>query len=235
VLADAMTDNAPLFETICLFIDDSMQAAIAKAYANGRLLFIGTTDLDAQQPVIWNIGAIAASGHPRALDTIRRVMLASAAIPGIFPPTMFDVTLDGQAYQEMHVDGGAFTQAFLYPLALTRQRRERMQRGERVVQATSYIIRNARLDSEWASVDRSTINIAERAIATMITASGYNDMVRLYSTAQLDGVAFRLASIRSDFTMKLPSPFDQGYMRALFAYGYERARRGYDWSDKPPF
>jgi hypothetical protein len=35
--------------------------------------------------------------------------------------------------------------------------------------------------------------------------------------------------------MKLPAPFDQGYMRALFAYGYAQARRGYDWSDKPPF
>ena len=112
---DALTDNSPLFKTISGYLNEEMLAALAKGYEDGRLLLIGTTDLDAQQPVIWNIGAIAKSGHPRALDTIRRILLASAAIPGAFPPTMFDVTLDGKPYQEMHVDGGAFAQAFLYP------------------------------------------------------------------------------------------------------------------------
>jgi len=94
---DGMIDNAPLFLTISRHINEAMLAEIAAAYDKGRLLFISTTDLDAQLPVMWNIGAIAKSGHPRALDTVRRIMLASAAIPGAFPPTMFDVTLDGRA------------------------------------------------------------------------------------------------------------------------------------------
>src|SRR5271166_3545294 len=119
---DAMTDNSPLFKTISHYLTEAMLADIARSYDEGRLLLIGTTDLDAQQPVIWNIGAIARSGHPKALDTIRRIMLASAAIPGAFPPTMFDVMLDGRSYQEMHVDGGAFAQAFLYPASVTRER-----------------------------------------------------------------------------------------------------------------
>ena len=167
---DAMADNSPLFKTISSYLDEDMLAALAKAYRDGRLILIGTTDLDAQQPVIWNVGAIAASGHPRALDTIRRLLLASAAIPAAFPPTMFDVTLDGKPYQEMHVDGGAFAQAFLYPATMTQQRRERTARGHRVVPATAYIIRNARLDPEWATVGRRTLGIAGRAIATMIAA-----------------------------------------------------------------
>jgi hypothetical protein len=45
---------------------------------------------------------------------------------------------------------------------------------------------------------------------------------------------FNLAYIGSDFTQKLPEPFDQAYMRALFDYGYQRARRGYDWAKQPP-
>ncbi len=118
---DALTDNSPLFKTISEYLNEDMQADLAKAYGQGRLLLIGSTDLDAQQPVIWNVGAIAASGHPRALDTIRRLLLASAAIPAAFPPSMFDVTLDGKPYQEMHVDGGAFAQAFLYPVGITRK------------------------------------------------------------------------------------------------------------------
>ena len=92
-----------------------MLAEIARAYDAGRLLLIGTSNLDAQMPVIWNIGAIARSGHPKALDTVRRILLASSAIPGAFPPVLFDVTLDGKPYQELHVDGGAFAQVFLYP------------------------------------------------------------------------------------------------------------------------
>ena len=133
---DALADNSPLFRTISRYLTAAMQAAIAKAYQDGRLLLIGTTDLDAQLPVIWNIGAIAASRHPRALDTIRRVLLASAAVPGAFPPTMFDVTLNGVAYQEMHVDGGAFAQAFLYPATLTRERRARIRQGKPTMDIT---------------------------------------------------------------------------------------------------
>jgi hypothetical protein len=231
---DALSDNSPLFATISHYLTDEMLAAIAKAYDEGRLLLIGSADLDAQQPVIWNVGAIASSGHPRALDTIRRVLLASAAVPGAFPPTMFDVTLDGKPYQEMHVDGGAFVQAFLYPAAMTRQRRERMRRGEQVVPAIAYVIRNGRLDPEWSKVERRTMSIAGRAISTMITASGYNDILRMYTNTRNDGIGFRLAYIGSDFDKELPEPFDQSFMRALFDYGYQRARRGYDWATKPP-
>jgi predicted acylesterase/phospholipase RssA len=232
---DAMTDNSPLFKTISGYLNEGMLAALAKSYDDGRLLLIGTSDLDAQQPVMWNIGAIAKSGHPRALDTIRRILLASAAIPGAFPPTMFDVTLDGVAYQEMHVDGGAFAQAFLYPAGVTRQRRARMAGGQLVVPATAYVIRNGRLDAEWATTERRTLGIAARAIATMITASGINDVIRIYNRTQRDGIAFNLAYIGSDFSQKLPKPFDPGYMRALFDYGYQRARSGYDWAGAPPF
>jgi hypothetical protein len=146
---------------------------------------------------------------------------------------MFDVTLDGKPYQEMHVDGGAFAQAFLYPAGITRRRRERMERGKLVVPATAYVIRNGRLDPEWATVERRTMGIASRAIATMIAASGINDVLRMYSTTQRDGIDFNLAYIGADFTQVLPEPFDPGYMSALFDYGYQRARRGYDWAKKP--
>jgi len=231
---DAMADNSPLFKTISHYLTPEMQAALANGYAEGRLLLIGTSDLDAQLPVIWNIGAIAASNHPLALDTIRRVLLASAAIPGAFPPTMFDVTVDGVAYQEMHVDGGAFAQAFLYPASLTQGRRERMRQGKPVIDINAYVIRNARLDPAWSAVERRTLGIASRAISTMIAASGYNDVVRMYNTSQQDGVGYHLAYIGRDFTMELPEPFDPGYMRALFDYGYQQARHGYDWKPKPP-
>ena len=235
LFSDAIADNTPLYKTIVKYLDKQMLADIAEAYDAGRLLLIATTDLDAQLPVIWNIGAIAKSGHPRAVDTIRRVLLASAAIPGAFPPTMFDVTLDGKAHQEMHVDGGAFMQTFLYPSALTRGRRLSMRDGEAVIAANAYIIRNGRLDSDWAAVQRRTLAIASRAISTMIASAGYNDVVRIYNVTQRDGVGYNLAYISDDFGKVLPAWFDTGYMRALYDYGYQRARNGYDWAKRPPF
>lgn len=234
VFDDALADTSPLFRTISRYLDEAMLAAIARAYQGGRLLLIGSTHLDAQMPVIWNIGAIAASGHPRALDTVRRVLLASASIPGAFPPVMFDVLVDGQPHQEMHVDGGAFAQAFLYPSSLGRGRRERIARGTAARDVEAYVIRNGRLDPEWAMVERRTLGITGRAISTMISASGYNDVVRMYNNTQRDGIGFNLAYIGSDFTEELPAPFDQAFMRALFQYGYERGRRGYDWARRPP-
>ena len=79
------------------------------------------------------------------------------------------------------------------------------------------------------------MGIAGRAINTMIAASGMNDVIRMYNAAQRDGVDYNLAFIGGDFTVKLNEPFEQHYMRALFDYGYERARRGYDWEKRPPF
>jgi predicted acylesterase/phospholipase RssA len=234
VFSDAMADNEPLYKTISKYLDERMISAIAAAYDAGRLLLIGSTDLDAQVPVIWNIGAIAKSGHPKAVETIRRILLASAAIPGAFPPTMVDVTIDGKPYQEMHVDGGAFAQTFLYPAALTENRNERKRRGQPVIEANAYIIRNGRLDPEWATVERRTLGIAGRAISTMIAASGYNDVIRIYNTTQRDGIGYNLAYIGRDFDMELTEPFEPAYMRALYQYAYQKAVRGYDWAKRPP-
>jgi predicted acylesterase/phospholipase RssA len=234
LLDDAMADNSPLFGLISKMLDAKMLADLASAYEEGRLLLIGTTNLDAQQPVIWNVGAIARSGHPRALDTIRRILLASAAIPGAFPPTMFPVTLDGKSHEEMHVDGGALAQTFLYPAAVTNSRRERIAARRPIARAQAYVIRNGRLDPNWADVRRQTLGIAGRAIFTMLVASGYNDVVRIYLNARRDHIDFNLAYIGRDFDRVVKSPFEQAYMRALFDYGYQRALKGYDWAKAPP-
>ncbi len=231
---DALADNTPLFKTISRYLDQRMLAEIAAAYDSGRLLLIGTTNLDAQRPVIWNIGAIARSGHPKALETVRRILLASAAIPGAFPPSMIDVTIDGRPYQEMHVDGGAFAQTFLYPSSAAADRRQRMARGERVLSADAWVIRNGRLDPDWAKVERSTLGIVGRAISTMIAASGFNDVIRIFATTRRDRIGYHLAYIGADFDMVLPSPFYPPYMKALYDYGYRKAVAGYDWAKAPP-
>jgi hypothetical protein len=234
LLTDALADNGPLFRTISRHLDEAMLADIARAYDDGRLLLIFSTDLDAQVPVCWNVGAIARSGHPGALNLVRRVLLASAAVPGAFPPVMIDVEAEGERYQEMHVDGGAFVQAFLYPAALGERRREALRQRRPVPEAHAWVVRNARLEPNWSSVRRRFVPISGRAISTMIAASGFNDVIRTYYETRQDGIDYNLAFIGGDFQAGPHEDFDPGYMRALFAYGYERARRGFEWAKVPP-
>ncbi|MBX9749700.1 MAG: patatin-like phospholipase family protein [Roseococcus sp.] len=234
IFDDAMADNRPLYRTISRHMDERMLAEIARAYDGGRLLLIATTNLDAERPVIWNIGAIAKSGHPNALETVRRIMLASAAIPGAFAPVLFDVTLDGRPHQELHVDGGVFAQAFLYPASVGDLRRQRAARRIPTAPARAWVIRNARPQSTGSEVNRRTLGIVGRSITSMISASGYNDIVRIYFAAQRDQVEYNLAYIGSDFTLPYNTPFDPAYMRPLYEYGRQRMLRGDVWAKSPP-
>ena len=224
---DAMADTSPLAAIIAKYADEKMFSAIAREYQEGRLLLVGTTDLDSQRPVIWNIGALAVSGKPEALQLFHRILRASAAIPGLFQPVMVDVELDGRKYQEMHVDGGAIAQLFLYPPSLEAGRLMKRERH-------AYIIRNARLDPDYAMAERRTIDIAGRAINTMLAASGHNDVLRTYFVSQRDGVDYNLAYIGSDFTAEKTGEFNQAYMRALYQYGYQQAKTGREWHKTPP-
>lgn len=223
---DALADTTPLFGFISKHLNEQMMADIAAEYDKGRLLLIMTTDLDAARSVVWNIGAIAKHGGPQALETIRKVLLASASIPGAFPPVMFDVDYDGRHYQELHVDGGAVAQSFLYTPGVHLK-----QTGRKRV---AYIIRNSRLLPNPEKVDKQTISIAGRAISLLISASAIGDMYRMYANTQRDHVDYNLAFIGSDFNAPYPAMFDQTYMRSLFDYGYEKARNGHSWEKSPP-
>jgi hypothetical protein len=229
---DALSDTTPLYQLISHYVDRSLLAQIAAEGAKGRILMVSTTDLDTLEPIVWDMTAIAASRDPNGLALFRKVLIASAAIPGAFPPVMIDVTVDGVHYQEMHVDGGATTQVFIYPPALHLGRESAAAGAER--KRTLYVIRNARLDPEWANVRRRTLPIMTRAVSALIQTQGIGDLYRIYVTTQRDGVDFNLAYIPSSFTTPRAGQFDTAYMRSLFQTGYDMAVQGYPWQKKPP-
>ena len=230
---DGMADNQPLWGLISRHVDERLLAAIAAEHAKGRILLVATTDLDARQPVVWNMGNIAASGSSNALELFRSILLASAAIPGAFPPTMFTVEVDGKRYQEMHVDGGASAQVFLYPPSMS-QVAAKMGEGM-VRRGRAYVIRNASLAPTWAPVERRTINVAARAIDSLITTQGFGDLYRIYATTQQDNLDFNLAYIGEDFVYKdKKEQFETAFMKALYDYGLKLGRAGYPWYKAPP-
>ncbi|NIO08000.1 MAG: patatin family protein, partial [Deltaproteobacteria bacterium] len=230
---DSLRDSAPLYALISRHVNEELLERIATEYERGRWLLIATTDLDSRRPVLWNMGAMAASRSPKALELFRNILLASASIPGVFPPMMVDVEVDGKSYQEMHVDGGATAQVFLVPPSLAHYIRKRgflVDRRKR----TAYIIRNSRLDPDWASVDRRAMTILGRTVTSMIQTQGVGDLYRIYLTTQQNDVGFNLAFIGSDFKVIRREQFDTDYMNALYNYAHERAHRGYEWAKTLP-
>ncbi len=225
--SDALSDSAPLENLIGRHLDAGIVARIAEESRHGRALVVITTNLDAGVPVLWDIGTIAETRSPRAVDLIRKILLASASVPGLFPPVMFDVTLHGVRYQEMHADGGASVQTFLYPPGIRAIGQLRP--------VTAYVIRNGRFTPDWQPVERSTLSIANRAVSTLTTNSGLGDIYRIYELSERDGVRFQLAYIGDDFTEPHPAAdFDHTYLVKLFEYGLAKGRAGYHWLDGPP-
>ena len=233
IVSDGMADNRPLAALIERHVTAEVIAAVAREYRRGRFLLIGTTNLDAGRPVTWNMGKIAASNDPRALELFRKVLLASSAIPGAFSPVMIDVELQGKAHQEMHVDGGVLSQVYLYPRnSFNAVRRS----GEPFLrQRHAFVIRNGKLDPNWAQTERRTLSIVERAMNNLIQAEGIKDLQQIAAAAEEDQVDFNLAYIGAEFNHPHPEEFDPAYMLALFDYGYQQSVSGYPWAKSMPW
>jgi len=232
VFSDALYDTGPLREMLRWEIDVQMILEIAAEYRRGRRLLIGTTNLDSQRPVIWNIGAIAQVGTREANQLIRDIILASASIPGVFPPIRINVKVGDQVYDEVHVDGGVSTQVFMYPsqIDLRRAARDLGITGEQTI----YVIRNGYLEGRWSEVSLGLGSILASSLSTIIRTQGIGDLYRIYLGSVRDNAGFRLAYIPNDFEVESTEQFDPEYMKALFDIGYELSRSGYDWANSPP-
>src|SRR5947209_936043 len=105
--SDSFASSAPLQRRIMEAITPAVLAEVAREHAAGRRLYVGTTNLDTKRLVIWDMGGIASNGTPDALRLYQKVVLASASVPGFFPPVSIDVEFNGTRYRELHADGGA--------------------------------------------------------------------------------------------------------------------------------
>lgn len=232
----SMTSNEPLVKLIERGIDMKVLRRVAAEHRKGRRLLIGSTQFNAQRLVIWNMGEIATIGTPDALKLFRQVMVASSSLPVTFPPHYFTVRAEGKLYEEMHVDGGIEAQVMLYENALlpfaaaiANSKEHRVYRERKL-----YIIRNEKIYPEWADVKPELKAIAVRSIDSLIKSQGVGDLYRLYAYAERDGIEYNLTYIPKEFTLKPKTPFDNAYMRQLFALGYKMGKSDQKWEHHPP-
>jgi hypothetical protein len=232
---EGVASTEPLAKLLVHLIDDQMIQKIAAEHNKGRRLLVGTTQLDAQRQVIWDMGAIAASGHPDAPKLFRQVLRASASIPVAFNPVYIKVKAGGQEYDEMHVDGGVRAEVMLYEAALNLFTSKK-KLGSLIPDRPRklYIIRNAQVYSEYESIKPYIGDIGTRAISSLTKFQGVGDLYRIYVLAHRDGIDYNLAFIPKDFHPKRESEFDTKYMNEEFDLAHKLARAGYKWSKYPP-
>ncbi len=231
--SESVADNTPLRRLVARYVTDQMLDDITREHKRGRRLLVGTTNLDAERPVVWDIGAIATSGVPGRKQLIQDILVASASIPGVFPPVNIRVVADGKTYDEMHVDGGTSNQAFMFPSNFSlKENDKQLKRGK--VNRTLYVLRNGKITPEYSTVKPKLAAIVGKSISSLIKTQGIGDLYRMYANAQRDGIAFRAVWIPDSFTEKEPKPFDPAYMKSLYKVGYEMGRNGVKWAEQPP-
>jgi predicted acylesterase/phospholipase RssA len=225
-------DTSLIRDQIAMYITRDIVDRIATEYQAGRLLYIGTTNLDAGRPVIWSIGRIAASDDPDALDLIHDIILASASIGGAFPPVLIEVEVDGETYDEMHVDGGTTNQVFIYPMGVDwamALEKIGVDRPPKV-----YILRNGFLNPPYAPVDYKLAKILGQSVNSLIRSQAQGDIEEVFLQTQRDGLEFYMTSIPDEFHEPTTELFDTAYMKKLFDAGYKEALGGDAWERSPP-
>jgi hypothetical protein len=233
---ESLTDTAPLREMVASFIDDKVLADIAIEHAKGRRLLVASTNLDAEEPVVWDLGAIASSNAKNKLQLFRSILVASAAIPAVFPPVMFEVEVDGKKYDEMHVDGGVFFQSFSIGSIIDLPSTIKNAHPEYTGKFTQrlYVIRNGRITPDPKQVERGLSSIAVRAIGSMFKVSGINDLWRLYLSTIHDEIEFRYIAIPLEYEGTTEQQFNEAEMINQYKYGEKLASQGIPWMTTPP-
>jgi predicted acylesterase/phospholipase RssA len=230
---ESLADSGPLASLIEQHVNAALLAQVADAHRRGRRLYVGTVDLDAQQFVVWNMGLIATSGRPEALDLFRKAMLASASVPIAFPPVLFDVEAGGRSYDEMHVDGAVAARAFynggVFNPALIRTRGGRGEGREDI-----YMIHNGQLPPVADQVPRSLRGIALRTLDTAGKSGVVGDIFRIRSFAREAQASFYWITIPAGVELEGNEVFDPVIMRRLYDVGYGTATAGPEWISRPP-
>jgi hypothetical protein len=224
-----------LYDLVASFVDQPMLEKIAAEHRRGRRLAVVTTNIDAQRPVVWDLGAIAASGHPAALELFRNILTASSSVPGAFPPTQIEVEAGGERFTELHVDGGATMQVFTMPESILVHDLPEHAKAYDGIPTRFFVIVNNRLTPEFEIVQGSTVPLLTRSLSSLIKTHARLTLVATLEFTRTRRIGFNLTFIGDDFPKDRKSSFETPYMRSVYEYGFEKAASGRAWRQDIPF
>ena len=234
LLKESLADSAPLAKLIADSITDERVRAMAAEHRKGRRFYVGTSDLDARRSVIWDIGAMAARDTPGDRELIRNILLASASIPGFFPPVRIPVVVDGVRHIERHIDGVTSSSMFFAPPWVPPEQRANLPAGW-LYGSDVYVLVAGKLYADPAPVKSRSLAIAGQAVSTVLYDQTRSDLHKLFLLSILTGMNYNLSSIPEDMQAPTSSTeFHPEEMAPLFEAGVAWARVKSKWRETPP-
>lgn len=216
---DSLKDTAPLLALISKYVTAETLKRVAAAYDENRLLVVGTTNVDYGQTWVWNMSLIAKAGD---VDLYRKVLLASASFPIVFPP----VEIEGHLF----VDGAARSNVVIAGMGGTEKPNPPLYGPGNL-----YLIDNGRLNHPPEALRRALGDVAATTVSVMMDQSMQTALTRSYFGAQFLGYSFKMVAIPDDVEIgKDPLAFDPNQMRAAFDAGRALAMQPDPWSSAPP-
>ena len=215
------------------YVDPALLRAIAAEHRRGRRLLVATTNLDAQATILWDMGAIAMAGQApgqeaTAVALFRNVLVASASIPGVFPPVMMQLDETGAGVAEMHVDGGVSTPFVLGPATLTLWTPEGIMRPRDL-----YVIINGEIEPRRLLTKGATLPILMRSFDTLSKSDLRAHLIAAVAFANRNDARLRYAAIPTALGADSLA-FDLDSMRRLFEAGRVAGAEGAAFAEITP-
>ena len=210
------------------YVTPGLIRAVAREAASGRLLWVATTDLDKEETVIWDLGAVAMRGGEPARKLFRDVLVASASIPGVFEPVLIHVQQEGRSFDEMHVDGNASTALFVAPVAAYfALLDQRSLDGARV-----YVLINGQIIEQPETTPFKLGSIVARTFSVALKHMSRAQVVAVDQFADKYRMSVQSTYLPFDYPTYSSSDFRASTMRPLFEYGARCAESGHLWTNR---
>jgi predicted acylesterase/phospholipase RssA len=218
--------SAALKALVDHYVTRDLIRAVAQEAGRGRLLWVATTDLDKEETVIWDLGAIAMRGGEPGRRLFRDVVVASASIPGVFEPVLIHVQQGGQLYDEMHVDGNASASLFIAPtaayFALLDQRS--------LAGAQVYLLINGQIIDAPETTPFKLQPIVARTFSVALKHMSRAQIVAVDQFAEKYRMSVQSTYLPFDYPKYSSADFRASTMRPLFDYGARCAQNGRLWT-----
>lgn len=219
--------SAPLRALVEKAVDADLLAQVAQAHREGRRLYVGTTSLDTREPVIWDLGAVAASGAPDARSRFVDILTASASVTGAFPPVLIDLESHGRRVSELHTDGRLSANVFIAPESVLRSGSP--LRTESAAPGRIWIVVNGTPEETFAVAPYNHIGVAGRALEAMMNTTTRANLIAIAQYGRLNRLEVAVTTSDPEGRDR-PLDFGRDRMVALYELGRERVRSGVAWS-----
>jgi len=230
-----LMNPAPLKKLFSNNFNEALLNRVATAHAKGRRLYIGTTNIDTGQLIVWDMGAIAASSRSDKYQRFSDIIYASSAMPIFLPPQYISVDVEDNQYYQMHVDGGIYSHVFMIGLFVNWKEVLDLRADANLnFDVTLYTIANRKYRNRTAydPVEQSPSSVISAYIETETDLLFDRSMYRLYDSCMQKGIKFRMAAVPKDVNhVDDATEFNPEKMLKLFNVGYSFGLNGVKWQE----